>query len=115
MKKLFISQPMSNKTEEEILSEREEAIRAAKELLGEDIEVIDSYAEIKLTPLGYLGYSIMRLAEADIAYFAKGWQDARGCKIEYECALKYGIKVITAEFDPNKTVVGRRLNAGFYD
>lgn len=44
MKKLFISQPMSNKTEEEILSEREEAIRAAKELLGEDIEVIDSYA-----------------------------------------------------------------------
>lgn len=57
----------------------------------------------------------MRLAEADIAYFAKGWQYARGCKIEYECALKYGIKVITAEFDPNKTVVGRRLNAGFYD
>lgn len=115
MKKLFISQPMSNKTEEEILAEREEAIRAAKELLGEDVEVIDSYTEMRLTPLGYLGYSIMRLAEADIAYFAKGWQDARGCKIEYECALKYGIKTITAEFDANKTVVGRRLNAGFYD
>lgn len=31
---------------------------------------------------------------ADIAYFAKGWQDARGCKIENTCAIEYGIPVI---------------------
>lgn len=34
------------------------------------------------------------LAGADIAYFAKGWQDARGCKIENTCAIEYGIPVI---------------------
>jgi hypothetical protein len=33
-------------------------------------------------------------AGADIAYFAKGWQDARGCKIENTCAIEYGIPVI---------------------
>lgn len=35
MKKLFISQPMKNKTDEEILAVREQAIKSAKELLGE--------------------------------------------------------------------------------
>lgn len=39
MKKLFISQPMKDKTDEEIKAVREEAIRRAKEKLGEDVEV----------------------------------------------------------------------------
>lgn len=43
MKRLFISQPMRNKTDEEILAEREKAVRVAKEMLGEDVEVIDSF------------------------------------------------------------------------
>ena len=37
MKKLFISQPMKNKTDEEILAVREHAIKSAKELLGEEL------------------------------------------------------------------------------
>ena len=43
MKKLFISQPMRGKTEEEILVAREKAIAKAKKLVGEPIEVIDSF------------------------------------------------------------------------
>ena len=31
------------------------------------------------------------LSGADIAYFAKDWQKARGCKIEHERAVEYGI------------------------
>lgn len=27
-------------------------------------------------------------------YFAKGWEDARGCRIENQCAIEYGIEVI---------------------
>ena len=38
MKKLFISQPMRGKTDEEILAVREEAIAKAKELVGEQVE-----------------------------------------------------------------------------
>lgn len=33
-------------------------------------------------------------ATADVAYFAKGWDEARGCKIENTCAIEYGITVI---------------------
>ena len=82
MKKLFISQPMVDRTDDEIFAEREKAISEAKALLREDIEVIDSYTDVLMNPLGYLGYSITCLSKADIAYFAKSWQDYRGCSIK---------------------------------
>lgn len=99
MKKLFISQPMNGKTEEEILAVREKAIESAKRNLGEDVEVIDSYfedynPENGCVPLKYLSKSLELLADADVAYFAKGWENARGCKIENACAIAYGIDVI---------------------
>lgn len=75
MKRLFISQPMVDRTDEEIISERKVAIAEAKKLLNEDIEVIDSFTSVQMNPLGYLGYSITCLSKADVAYFAKGWQD----------------------------------------
>lgn len=97
MKKLFISQPMKGKTDEEILEERKKAVRSAERQLGEPIEVIDSFfqsAPADAKPLWFLGKSLELLSGADIAYFAKGWQEARGCRIENTCAIKYGIPVI---------------------
>ena len=94
MKKLFISQPMRGKTDEEILTERDVAIKDAEELLREPVEVIDSFfrsAPVGAKPLWLLGKSLELLSDADIAYFAKDWQKARGCKIEHECAVEYGI------------------------
>ena len=41
MKKLFISQPMNGKTNEEILAVREKAIKSAERNIGEPVEVID--------------------------------------------------------------------------
>ena len=43
MKKLFISQPMKDKTDEEILAVRAKAIESAERELGEPVEVIDSF------------------------------------------------------------------------
>lgn len=97
MKKLFISQPMKGKSDDEILREREKAIQKAKEVCGEDVEVIDSFfqsAPADAKPLWFLGKSLELLSTADIAYFAVGWNEARGCKIEHECAVQYGIDVI---------------------
>ncbi len=97
MKKLFISQPMKGKTDEEILTERRRAVRSAERQLGEPIEVIDSFFQSAPTdakPLWFLGKSLELLSGADIAYFAKGWQEARGCRIENTCAIEYGITVI---------------------
>ena len=97
MKKLFISQPMKGKSDEEILREKENAIKSAEKLLGEPVEIIDSFfqsAPADARPLWFLGKSLELLSTADIAYFAKGWEKARGCKIENTCAIEYGITVI---------------------
>ena len=102
MKKLFISQPMNGKTDQEILETREKAIASVKEMIGadEDVEVIDSFfqnAPVDASPLWYLGKSLELLSVADIAYFAKGWDKARGCKIEHICAIEYGIGAVIEE------------------
>lgn len=97
MKKLFISQPMRGKTNEEIIAVREKAIESAKGELGEEVEVIDSFfqdAPVDAKPLWFLGKSLELLSTADVAYFAKGWEEARGCRIENTCAVEYGITVI---------------------
>ena len=97
MKRLFISQPMRDKTDEEILAEREKAVKVTKKMLNEDVEVIDSFFQespADAKPLWFLGKSLELLSGADIAYFVKGWQTARGCRIENTCAIEYGIPVI---------------------
>lgn len=97
MKRLFISQPMKDKTNEEILAVREKAIASAKKAVGEDVEVIDSFfrdAPHDARPLWFLAKSLELLSTADVAYFAAGWKDARGCRIENICAIEYGITVI---------------------
>lgn len=97
MKKLFISQPMGGKTDEEILAVRAQAKHEVEASLMEKVVVIDSFiqgAPADAKPLWYLGKSLELLSTADIAYFAKGWEEARGCRIEHECAEEYGITVI---------------------
>lgn len=94
MKKLFISQPMNGKSDEQILKEREEAVREVQRVCGEKVELIDSFfqsAPADARPLWFLGKSLELLSTADIAYFAPGWKEARGCKIEHLCAVEYGI------------------------
>ena len=100
MKKLFISQPMRGLTDDEILKARDEIKNRAEKIVGEPLELINSFFEdypeeiIKSIPVWYLGKSIQLLSQADFVYFASDWRNARGCRIEYEIANAYGIKVI---------------------
>ncbi len=101
MKKLFISQPMRGKTDEEILAVRAKAIESAERELGEKVEVIDSFfqnAPVDATPLWYLAKSLELLSTADVAYFAKGWEQYRGCRIENTCAVEYGIELVIESY-----------------
>lgn len=96
MKKLFISQPMRDKTDEEIKAERARIVEAVTERFGE-VEVIDSFFESAphdAKPLWFLGKSLELLSNADYAYFADGWEDYRGCRIERDCAVQYEIDII---------------------
>lgn len=97
MTKVFISQPMNGKTEQEILEERANMFQLAKESFP-DAELIDSYFEDYKPSAGnvalkYLAKSLELLADADVAYFAPGWKEARGCWFEHKCAIVYGIEV----------------------
>lgn len=101
--RLFISQPMRGKSDEEIESEREDLIAIAKAVYAGrgEVEVIDSFfkggldvpADAK-APLYHLGKSLELLATADVVIFAERWRDARGCRIEHECAKQYGVSTI---------------------
>ncbi len=94
--KIMISQPMRGKTEEEIKAEREEVV---KQLESEGHEVLqtvfEDFSEDK-SPIYYLAKSIEYLDKADAVIFMQGWENARGCKIEYNVAMAYGkfIKIL---------------------
>ena len=79
--KIFISQPMNGKTNEEIEDERNYIIgRLATQFPR--AEIIDSFfkdAPHDAKPLWYLGESIKLMSEADVVFFCDGWQTARGC------------------------------------
>ena len=100
MKKLFISQPMKGKTDEEILREREQAVREAEKYLKEngmqeEVQLIDSFfqsAPVGARPLWFLGKSLELLSTADLVYFAKDWE--KGCRIEHMCAVQYELQII---------------------
>ena len=95
--KAFISQPMNGRRNEEIKIERQKAVESLKERYGNDIEIIESFFENAphdAKPLWFLAKAIELLSTADVAYFCKGWETARGCKIENTCAIEYGLEVI---------------------
>lgn len=99
--RLFVSQPMNGKTDDEIKRQRAHLIDAARNGYEggviTDFEVVDSYFEdapCDAGPLWYLGESIKLLGTADVAIFASDWESARGCRIEHQCALDYGLDVI---------------------
>lgn len=96
--KLFISQPMKGKTNEEIEAERA-VVFSRFEAEGIKVEIIDSFfknAPAQATPLWYLGESIKLLEEADVVFFCKGWEHYNGCTIEHECAVRYGKETMYA-------------------
>lgn len=100
MLRVFISQPMNGKTHKEIEEERLRIVSKISETVDEPFEVIDSFfksAPHDAKPLWFLGKSIELLSTADLVYFAKGWETARGCIIEHSCAVDYMVKTIIAE------------------
>lgn len=92
--KVMISQPMREKTNEQIRKERSELIF---ELKNKGYEVLDTVFDIAPKDgdeaIFYLSESIKYLAKADAVFFMKGWEKARGCKIEHEVAVEYDKQV----------------------
>lgn len=103
-KKAMLSQPMAGKTDGEIVAAREKAT-ADLEAMG--YEVVNTYFDdewysdeamekrgVVQVPLCYLAKSLENMSLCHAAYFAKGWEDARGCRIEHDAAVAYGLEVL---------------------
>lgn len=92
--KYFISQEMKGRTDEEIKKEREEVISVMREE-NPDAEYIDSFfygAPHDAKPLWFLGKSLELLSGADMCVFVDyAHENARGCRIEYQACIAYGI------------------------
>lgn len=90
--KVMISQPMRGKTNEQIRQEREKLV---KRLEKDNFEVVDTIIS-ENTPKGcneaiyYLSKSIEFISKVDMVYFMKGWEEARGCRIENKICQDYG-------------------------
>lgn len=104
VKKAMISQPMAGKTDEEIAAARDLAVAKLRQM---GYEVVNTYFTdewysdeamkergVVQVPLCFLAKSLENMSLCHAAYFCKGWEDARGCKIEHEVAEAYGLEVI---------------------
>lgn len=96
IKKIFISQPMANKSKSEVLNNRNCIIQTLNKVINDEFEIIDSIINLpdNASPLMYLAESIKILDTADIIFFAKDWNTSRGCIIEYHIAQLYNKKFI---------------------
>lgn len=107
MKKAMLSQPMAGKSDEEIRQTREKAIKALEERGYEVVNTLFTdkwYNNESMTargvvqiPLCFLAKSLENMSLCHAAYFCKGWENTRGCRIEHEAAVAYGLDIIYEE------------------
>ena len=112
-KNIFISQPMTGKSEEEILATRQKEIEKIHQLFdadGVEINIIASYIDDATRKhfkehvsddinwdIFWLSQSLERLAMADMIWLCDGWEYSNGCNIELECATRYGLGIMYPE------------------
>lgn len=107
MMKAMLSQPMAGKSDDEIIATREKAIKVleAKGYAVVNTLFTDEWYSSKnmkergvvQIPLCFLAKSLENMSLCHAAYFCKGWEQARGCRLEHEAAVAYGLTVIYEE------------------
>ena len=111
---IFISQPMTGKSEEEILATRQKEIDKIHQLFdadGVEINIIASYIDDATRKhfkehasddinwdIFWLSQSLERLAMADMIWLCDGWEYSKGCNIELKCAIQYGLNIVYSEW-----------------
>ncbi len=119
-RKVFISLPMSGRKEEEIREDiltaeewyldatgttRDEVwffnnLDGGKTAVDFERDLAEEHDANWIAPkkekmgLWYLGIAMNNLAYCDEAIFWGDWKNARGCRMEHEACLEYGIKTI---------------------
>ena len=113
-KNIFISQPMTGKSEEEILATRQKEIEKIHQFFdadGVEINIIASYIDDATRKhfkehvsddinwdIFWLSQSLERLAMADTIWLCEGWEYSKGCNVELEWAIQYGLDIVYPEW-----------------
>lgn len=105
--KAMLSQPMAGKSKSEIVATREKAIAALESAGYEIVNTLftdEWYSEASMQergvvnrPLCFLAKSLENMSLCHVAYFCKGWENTRGCRLEHEAAKAYGLEIIYEE------------------
>ena len=105
--KVMLSQPMAGKTDEEIIATRDKAVKTLTEKGYEVVNTLftdEWYSKENMEkrgvvqiPLCFLAKSLENMSLCYAAYFCKGWEQARGCRIEHDAAIAYGLQILYEE------------------
>ena len=103
----MLSQPMGGLSDEEIVATRERAIKVLEEKGYEVVNTLftdEWYSKENMEargvvqiPLCFLAKSLENMSLCHAAYFCKGWENARGCKVEHAAAIAYGLELLYEE------------------
>lgn len=106
-RKAMISQPMAGLGDNEIEETRNRALAVLGEkgytvintLFTDEWYSRESMKQrgVEQVPLCFLAKSLENMSLCHAAYFCKGWENARGCRIEHEAAKAYGLEIIYEE------------------
>ncbi|NLB79698.1 MAG: DUF4406 domain-containing protein [Clostridiaceae bacterium] len=113
--RVFISQPLKGRTDEQIFEKRHEIVAL---LINKGYVVLDpfleEYSDLENVPpfrandsMAYLGKSIEILASADIIFMVADWEFERRCKVEHRIAKEHGLRVAYDRpfYDPSNSRV----------
>lgn len=104
MTKVYVSQPMRGISDAKVLVLREKLFGEFQaEHPDEPMELIDSIVppnkairQVQKPSIAMLAHSIEKMADADVAIFAVGWEKYAGCRIENYVARYYEIPIVYA-------------------
>ena len=105
---IFLSQPMSGLTDDQIRYNRNLGINRLAQYMRnipshwpqewknpDNWHVLANMNFEQLShPLMYLGKDIAMMADAQLLFAIKGWEKARGCRVELKVAEEYGLYII---------------------
>lgn len=102
VKYAVISQPMKNVDPDKVKLQREKAEAAVRAAGYEPIDTVyekdftyDVDNDTIINPaLWHMGLALMRLSKAHVIYMCDGWDTTRGCLMEHQAAVAFGVDIM---------------------
>lgn len=101
VKYAIISQPMKGVDPDKVKLQREKAETAVRAAGYEPIDNVyeedfkyDVNNDVVNPALWHMGLALMRLSKAHMIYMCDGWDTTRGCTLEHQAALAFGVDIM---------------------